>query len=159
MIDMEKMEKARKLIVFEGKTQDEVAKSLKISARTISNWSVSGNWVDKKRQYSEIIEQLNLNTLQLLNDATLKAIKTLDNQDIFTVIQLQICIGNSNNQLYYLRPLIIKDLIEHKKKSLKEVADLFGLKKERVSKLYNKSKELEGINFNSTLNITDKNSD
>lgn len=145
MIDIEKMEKARKLIIYEGKTQEEVAKIIGVSDRTLANWSSSGKWVEKRRQYPKIMEGLNLNTLQLLNNATCKAIKTLDNQDIYAVIQLHMCIGNSNNQLYYLRPLIIKDLIESKKKSLKEVAEFLGLKEGRVKQLYNKSKELKDI--------------
>lgn len=151
MIDMEVREEARKLIIFKGKTQEEVAGELKLSPRTIANWSAAGNWNDKRKKYLEIIESLEYRTLRLLTAATEKALKTQDKQDIYIVIQLHMCMGNNNNQFFKLRPFIIKDLIDVKNKSLEEVAELFGLKVDRVKKLYrialdSQSKTADGIN-------------
>jgi hypothetical protein len=139
MLEIEIKEKARRLIVFEGKTQEEAAEILKISARTLANWAAFGNWLDKRKEYLEITDSLDLATLQLIKATTDKALKTLETQDIYAVIQLHICIGNSYNQLHYLRPFIIKDLIEIKKRSINEVSEILGLSVNRVRKLYKKA--------------------
>jgi hypothetical protein len=139
MIDLGIIIEARKLFIFEDKTLEEVSEITGVHIRTLANWSSAENWVEKRKQYSEIMTGLSLNTLQLLNDVTCKALKTLDNQDIFAVIQLHLCVGNSNNQIYYLRPFIIKDLIEIKKRSINEVSEILGLSVNRVRKLYKKA--------------------
>ncbi|GAB62663.1 MAG: hypothetical protein DWB56_14840 [Candidatus Jettenia sp.] len=66
-------DEAERLYVKEGKTQREISELLGISEKTVSLWSVKGDWVRKRKEYlvstrTGPVEKLKMRFAKLLED-------------------------------------------------------------------------------------------
>lgn len=80
-IDFEVKQKARDLYIIEGMTIEEVAGAVKVSERTVANWSTDGKWAEERARHREAIASIKDNSFKLKQQLIAKALNTLNSME------------------------------------------------------------------------------
>lgn len=80
-IDQDTKSRAEELFVIDGMTLEEISLEMRISDRTLANWSAEGGWTGKRKEYRSSIADIQKTSLSLKKELISKALKTLQSME------------------------------------------------------------------------------
>jgi len=129
--DFETRENAADLYIIEGLTYEQVSQKTGVSVTQLKTWGADERWREKRLEYRESQKEIKANMVKLRKQLAMKAVQSLDPQDIYAFVRLENVAGKqerkSDEGLKIDRPALFLEDIEFIASYLKE-KDPEGLK-------------------------------
>jgi len=153
-ISWEIREEAEELYIVEGKTLEEVAEITGVSVAQLKRWGAGNkeeeiaSWGDRKKEYRTAFANIRRDTVLLRKRMTERALKSLDPQDLYAVVKLEMMAARQGKKeektVQIDRPALFLEFLEFIAATLREI-DPAGLKilarKDNFEKIIERFKE------------------
>jgi len=96
--DFETRENAADLYIIEGVTFEQVSQKTGVSVTQLKTWSAAEGWREKRNEYRESQKEIKANMVKLRKQLAMKAVQSLDPQDIYAFVRLENVAGKQEKK-------------------------------------------------------------
>jgi len=96
--DFETRENAADLYIIEGLTFEQVSAKTTVSVTQLKTWSAAEGWREKREEYRASQKEIKSNMVKLRKQLAMKAVQSLDPQDIYAFVRLENVAGKQEKK-------------------------------------------------------------